>query len=463
MAIKYVPDGSWLRCSMGAMPQQLRVTHHNNTQIYGSPLASEADKDPFINIPSMGYCQVSCSVCVPAPIYWDKTAQGVRVNGYKLLVDEAKLQCSLGGQVSIFFSRAAAMGVENPLEVQMLMMADGNAPAPFNPASPLGNGLMGAGVGTGMGSQYLGNRFGGLASEANQFNFNSTPAPSNALRGNFGELRTTADLRMRGYDVVSTTQAGTLQGQGHQGLDIAARDPHGPTDILADAKFKSTPGAPQMSTTRGTGRQMSDRWLTSGRNNSRIYQAMSPADAARMTGKVNSGSSDLLRLAAKVDANGTVSYYGLDANGRTLAQTTLPAANVVGGSSRASNFINNTARSIQSTRAISGANTWLVRNANTVAKAGRVLGRATLVIGIATELYNIHSAYEADGGQVGTNTKQAVGTAVGGLGGAWAGAQLGATIGAIGGPVGIIAGGIIGGIAGGLIGGWAGGKVGSWF
>ncbi|MBO0935659.1 DUF4280 domain-containing protein [Fibrella sp. HMF5335] len=452
---KYVPDGSWLRCDKGALPQQLKVTHHNNTQIYGSPLASEADKEPFVNIPSLGFCQVSCSACVPAPIYWDKTARGVKVNGYKLLVDEAKLQCSLGGKVSVYFSRAEAMGGDNPLDY-----------------GPLGNGLFGVGLGTEFGQNYLGNQFGELAAQTRPF-ANSmvglTPDQINALpsgqRGNFGEMRATADLRMRGYDVISNTQGGAINQNGHQGLDLAARDPHGPTDIVADAKMKADPTkSPSMGYTKRSGRQMSDRWLLDPTEN-RLGRAMSPADAARIDGKIRSGSPDLLRLAAKVNPDGSVSYYDINSRGGTGARslTDLPPANVVSGSSRASNFINNASRSIQSTRTVSGANQWLVRNANTVARAGKVLGRVTLVLGIAADTYNIYQSYKADGNQVGTNTKQAIGTAVGGMAGAWGGAQLGATIGAVGGPVGIIVGGVVGGIIGGLAGGWLGGKIGSWF
>ncbi|WP_375446728.1 hypothetical protein [uncultured Fibrella sp.] len=84
MPSNYVPNSSWLRSGKGAVPQQLRVIHHNNTQIYGSPLASEADKDPFINIPSTGVCSVLCSACVPTPLYWGKTAQEVVSDGHTM-------------------------------------------------------------------------------------------------------------------------------------------------------------------------------------------------------------------------------------------------------------------------------------------------------------------------------------------------------------------------------------------
>ena len=40
---RYIPHGSFLECDKGAIPTQLQVTHHNNTAIYGEPLASEAD------------------------------------------------------------------------------------------------------------------------------------------------------------------------------------------------------------------------------------------------------------------------------------------------------------------------------------------------------------------------------------------------------------------------------------
>ncbi len=468
---KYVPDGCWLRCDKGSAPTQLKVTHSPKASIYGDNIATEADKDFNVNVKPFGVCSVTQKACVMQPLYWDKCREGVKVNGLKLVVDEAHLLCAVGGRIEIFYSKADAM-------------------------AGAGGAALGAGAGGARGAGYLDENFSALAREAALFDANSDPLPGTQTKGNFGEIRTTLDLKMRGYQMTSTTQAATLNDVTHQGLDLAARDPHGPTDIILDSKYSSSAGPPSMSNTSGSGRQMSDRWLQSPANNSRLEAGTSAADAQRINAKIAANQvaaatapptgpapatgrpqspGDLTRLAAKVGPDRGVTYYELDANGRnvqtlrpgetrpSINPVQVPAANVMGGSSRAANLVNSVSRSIQSNASVLTANEWLVTNAASVARVGRVVGRGLLVIGIITEGIAIYDAYQQDGGQVGQRTKKAIGSAAGALAGGLLGAKIGATIGAIGGPVGIIAGGIIGGIAGGLIGGFAGGEVGGWF
>lgn len=431
MSNKYVPDGCYLTCNKGSAPCRLKVTHHHNTKIYGEFLASEADTIPNENVFPMGRCSATGGSCQPNPLYWDKTIEGVKVNGYKLVIDEAHLICKNGGQVSIQFSVADAMA-----------------------------NIAGFGVGALKGAQYLGGKFGPLSEQSS--GFYNLANPSRAIKGNFGEIRMTQDLMMRGFQMTSNTQASTLNDPTHQGLDVSAKDPNGPTDVIGDAKFKSSDGPPSMSSTK-TGNQMSDKWLTTGGRNSRVYQGMDSEDATRVTGKITSQSDDLTRVAAKVDPQGNVSYYGVDNTGKVGDPMDMPAANVVKGSSKAAGMINDVARSIQGNGAVSAANNWLVENAATVSRVGKVVGRGAIVVGIVCDAISIAGAYQEDGDKIGIHTKEAVGSAAGGLAGAYAGAELGAAIGVIGGPVGILVGGVVGGVIGGIAGSSVGKWIGSWF
>jgi hypothetical protein len=106
---KFVPSGCFLTCDKGTLPCRLKVTHHNNVRIYGDNLASEADLIPNQNVFPMGVCAITHQPCLPQPLYWDKAMLGITVNGHKLIIDEAKLLCAAGGQVSIHFTRAEAI------------------------------------------------------------------------------------------------------------------------------------------------------------------------------------------------------------------------------------------------------------------------------------------------------------------------------------------------------------------
>jgi len=69
------------------------------------------DMIPGENIQPMGICSVTNSACKPEPIYWNKTNKGVKVNGYKLLFEDANLLCKQGGKVRISFEIPYAASV----------------------------------------------------------------------------------------------------------------------------------------------------------------------------------------------------------------------------------------------------------------------------------------------------------------------------------------------------------------
>ncbi|GHT70605.1 hypothetical protein AGMMS50239_39150 [Bacteroidia bacterium] len=443
MSDLYVPDNSFIFCDKGTSPGRLKATHHHNTKLYGEYLACEADMIFGENIPPLGVCSITRSPCSLQPVYWDKTAKHVKVNGYKLLFQDACLLCKQGGKISIEFS------VTDTIKA----------------LSILNNGVKGGFWGRELGASFLNNNFANIASELR--GVNTTLLPNTTQQGNYGEIRTVQDFKIKGYQIISNSQATSVQGGGHQGLDIAAYDPKSGTDIIIDSKYKTNAGKkPTMSTTKGSGKQMSDRWLIQQKRNgapSRIEQAMSAEDAARVRNKIKTNSSDLTRAASKVEPNGNITHYEVDANGKVLNPVEIPPANIVKGTSKAANLINDVSHSIQTNRTIASINKAIVENADEIAKVGKVAGRAAIVVGILLDAISIYGAYQEDGGRVGTNTKQAIGSAAGALAGGLAGAKVGALIGAVGGPVGVIVGGIVGGIIGGILGGLAGKGLGSLF
>lgn len=437
---KYIPANSWLTCDKGSAPSRLLVTHHNNTRIYGENLASEMDMVPGENVFPMGSCSVTGGSCKPDPIYWDKCNEGVKVNGYKLVFEDACLLCKQGGKVKVDFDAPSGGGTG----------ADA---------------LTGLGFGMNNGGNYLGQNFAEGAQtlkdiEKEYFRgktINEIAGSRGDFKRMYGEERVKLDLKAKGYVINSTDM-----GSGQNGLDIGAKDPKGTTDVVADGKFATRGGKPKLAGTKRSGTQLSDQWLSKGQHHgtSRVQQSLPPDDAARVLDKVNSNDPSLKRLAAGVEPDGTINYHEVDKNGKVGNKVTLEPANVVKGSSKAANAINGISTSIQGNKAVSAANNFLVRNASTVSKVGKVVGRGAIVVGIVMEGYNVYSAYQEEG-HFGEKTKEATGSAVGALGGALVGAKIGAAVGALGGPVGIIVGGVVGGIIGGIagssIGGWIGG------
>ncbi len=68
------------------------------------------DMVPGENIFPMGSCSVTGGSCRPDPIYWDKCNEGVKVNGYKLVFEDACLLCKQGGKVKVDFDAPSGGG-----------------------------------------------------------------------------------------------------------------------------------------------------------------------------------------------------------------------------------------------------------------------------------------------------------------------------------------------------------------
>lgn len=109
MSKKYVPDGVWLTCDKGTCMSQLKITFHERTTIYGSNLATEGDRWPFVNIKPMGMCMMTRCSCLPTPVLWRKVKEGIYINRHRLLLEDSEAQCMCGGTIRIHFTKEAAM------------------------------------------------------------------------------------------------------------------------------------------------------------------------------------------------------------------------------------------------------------------------------------------------------------------------------------------------------------------
>lgn len=92
-------------------------------------------------------------------------------------------------------------------------------------------------------------------------------------------------------------------------------------------------------------------------------------------------------------------------------------------------------------------------------------GKVAAPVAVAADGFRLYSAFQQDGGTVGTHTLETGGSVAGGwagaIGGSELGAEGGAAVGAMFGGVGAVPGAIIGGLVGGVIGGIAGSEAGT--
>ncbi len=109
---RYVPQGVFLTCDKGATPSTLRISQQD-TDLYAVPLATEADKIPFLNVKPFGPCKAKggFQLCIPIPIVWLDPEDGITRGGFRLLTDESTLRCTLGGKIEIHYTQAAANAV----------------------------------------------------------------------------------------------------------------------------------------------------------------------------------------------------------------------------------------------------------------------------------------------------------------------------------------------------------------
>lgn len=97
---KYLTDNALLICDKGAIPSPIVVTSQSFMKIDEKLQATEADKQPNVNIKPFGRCNITKKSCSPAPVEW-RTNSVFEIDGKKELLDNSSCQCSVGGKISV--------------------------------------------------------------------------------------------------------------------------------------------------------------------------------------------------------------------------------------------------------------------------------------------------------------------------------------------------------------------------
>ena len=112
---KYVHSGAFMLCNkcVAPVPIPLTVTAQVTVSIPGGLMATDLDKYPVANVPPFGVCALTHVPCTyaPAPLAWSGVQEDVLVGPWSghALLEDSKLHCVVGGQISLFLTRATAM------------------------------------------------------------------------------------------------------------------------------------------------------------------------------------------------------------------------------------------------------------------------------------------------------------------------------------------------------------------
>lgn len=456
MAKKYIPNRAWLICDKGENPTQINVTHDNNSMIYGEKLVSEADIIPNENIQPFGQCALK-GVCCYHPIYWDKCNQGVKVNGFKLVFEDANLLCKHGGKIKAIFN------------------APTNATADFFGLSA---------ISVAMASQWLNyndvidyNQRGIIYDVENKkiiFNEGQSGNSYNTRSGNYAEMKDNVYHREQGYRNIRAE---------HPVIDVDKPPTKGIDAIYEKGgEYKITDGKYNTAQLKGQGnkRQLSREWTKKHLKGGAIRNE---ADAIAISKANDNGT--LKREVIRTNTDGSIQREPVDSQG--YRKNVGPKESLeMKKPSKASQFINKTRSSLRNSKPVQtlahSKFSHQIRSKPIVQKAnnelwkatqyveatpwlkttGKVVGRGAVVVGIALDGLSIYNAYEEEKG-FGNKTQRATGSALGGAAGGWAGAEIGAVIGtAICPGVGTVIGGILGGVIGGIAGSGIGASIVDW-
>ena len=439
-AKKYIPDNCTLVCDKGQFPTQIRVTHSNNCRLYGELFVTEADIVPNVNIPPFGICSLTHKPCCFNPLYWDKCAAGVKVNGHKLVFEDACLLCKEGGKITADFTVPSA-GVLRGLGLGVpLQWLDYDRCVGFIQGRVLydvGKGII----------------------ELN----------TNIRKGNYGEMAANRLYAARGMQNIRSKHPlmdiDKATGQGFDGAYTKNGE-----YIVDDAK--PWEGYPEK--TRDSGKQLSQKWV--GKHLRRGAVPKNHAEAMKAANDKNS----LRRTVTHVDGDGNMRISNYATKGTDDVFSTRKSEKVTKPPTKAKGLIKSVrsklanlrpvkaisefpiSKAAQSSKAAAKANdalwktTQYIESSPVLRTVGKVAGRALIVVGIAWDAYCINDAYQEEG-EFGDKTQQATGAAVGGLAGAWAGAEIGAIIGTAVCPgVGTLVGAVIVGLIGAFLCSWGG-------
>lgn len=436
MAKKYIPDNSWLICDMGEKSTQVKVTHSGSINLYGEYFVSEADAIPNENIFPFGKCIITNKPCKFNPLYWDRCNDGVKVNGYKLVFEDAHLICQEGGKIKVEFDvpnggKLGFLGLSAPLQW-------------LNYNKSIG---------------FVQNR---VLYDAEK---GLIALDNNVVKGNYGEMKANRFMDSQHWqNILSEHPVIDINTPTNPGIDGAYKKEG--VYLVDDAKYNSS-----KISTASYGRELSEKWVDYHLDNGAVVD--SHIDAL----KIANNNGTLKRTVTHIDTKGNMiskpynnKGYRKGAGANTEIKIPTTKASQLIGSVRSS--ISNS-KPITALSNFSSSKGWHNNKANDVLwkatgiiddvpvlkTTGKVLGKGTVVVGVVMDGYSIYSAYQEEG-EFGNKTQQATGSAIGGAAGGWAGAELGAIVGtAICPGVGTLVGGILGGVLGAL----AGSKAGSDF
>ena len=439
-AKKYIPDNCTLVCDKGQFPTQIRVTHSNNCRLYGELFVTEADIVPNVNIPPFGICSLTHKPCCFNPLYWDKCAAGVKVNGHKLVFEDACLLCKEGGKITADFTIPSA-GVLR-------------------------------GLGLGVPFQWLDyDRCIGFVQNRVLYDVGKGIIELNTSvrKGNYGEMAANRLYAARGMQNIRSKHPlmyiDKPTGKGFDGAYTKNGE-----YIVDDAK--PWEGYPEK--TRYSGKQLSQDWVKN-----HLADGAVPDNHAEAMKAANDKNS-LRRTVTHVDGDGNMRISNYATKGTDDVFSTRKPEKVTKPPTKAKGLIKSVrsevanlrpvkaisefpiSKAAQSSKAAAKANdalwktTQYIESSPVLRTVGKVAGRALIVVGIAWDAYCINEAYQEEG-EFGDKTQQATGAAVGGLAGAWAGAEIGAIVGTAVCPgVGTLVGAVIVGLIGAFLCSWGG-------
>ncbi|TWP23053.1 DUF4280 domain-containing protein [Apibacter muscae] len=449
MSKKYIPENSWLTCDKGATPIKIKVTHNNNSYLYGEKLVSEMDMIPGENIGSFGSCAL-CGSCAFQPIYWDKCNEGVKVNGFKLVFEDANLLCKKGGKIKVDFNVPVGAMVANAAP-----WLNYNDVIDYNQRGVIHD------------------------VENGKINFNDGPSGNsyNTRTGNYGEMKDQVYHRENGWrDIKAEHPNMNIDKPTASGIDGAYEK--GGFFKETDAKYNTA----TLRTNPGSGnRELDINWT----NDHIDRGAIANQEDARAMKRANNNGT-LQREVTHIDTNGTMKSKPM--NDQAYRQGAGSISDIeIKPLSKANNLINSARSSLRNSRPIQSlANSGLSKTVQNSAAAksannalwkatqtveassalkttGKVVGKGLIVVGIAAEGYNVYSTYQQEG-EFGPESKKALGGAFGSVAMGYAGAEVGAVIGtAICPGIGTVVGGVVGGAVGAIAGSSVGRWIGSWF
>ena len=106
---KLVPQGAFLLCDKGTIPSQIKSSSMEEASIYGETVITEADKVFMVNFQPFGPCLcLQGQPCLAQPLMWDSLADGITIGEFAPVLEDAKLPCALGGQISIVLTPSVA-------------------------------------------------------------------------------------------------------------------------------------------------------------------------------------------------------------------------------------------------------------------------------------------------------------------------------------------------------------------